>query len=129
MADSSFPAQPATTHRSSCVLLASATRSPEYRRVGGDRVRALGASGGGGSHTPTSLGVIVVNAMQRIGPPASPRPGAALLTVRAVAAHLAVSEKTVRRLIQRGQLTVLRVGRSLRIAEADLRAYLNCCRQ
>jgi len=52
-----------------------------------------------------------------------------LLTVRSVAARLEVSDKTVRRLIQSGQLPALRIGHGLRISEDDLRRYLNSCRQ
>jgi excisionase family DNA binding protein len=62
-------------------------------------------------------------------PHALPRPLNTLLTVRVVAARLEVSEKTVRRLIQSGQLPALRIGHSLRISEDDLRSYLNSCRQ
>jgi excisionase family DNA binding protein len=62
-------------------------------------------------------------------PHALPRPVTALLTVRVAAVHLEVSEKTVRRLIQSGQLPALRIGHSLRISEDDLRHYLNSCRQ
>jgi excisionase family DNA binding protein len=38
---------------------------------------------------------------------------------------LRVSEKTVRRLITAGALAAYRVGRRVRISEADLRAFLN----
>jgi excisionase family DNA binding protein len=38
-----------------------------------------------------------------------------LLTVRDVAAHFQVSEKTIRRLIKAGDLPFVRVGRSIRI--------------
>lgn len=41
------------------------------------------------------------------------------LTVADVAASLQVSEKTVRRLILRGELKASRVGRSIRIAPED----------
>lgn len=40
---------------------------------------------------------------------------AQFLTVRDVAAHLQVSEKTIRRLIKTGSLPVVRFGRSVRI--------------
>lgn len=55
-------------------------------------------------------------------------PPGQLLTLREVATQLRLSEKTVRRLVARGDLLALRLGRSLRIAEDDLRAYLNRCR-
>ena len=44
------------------------------------------------------------------------------LTVVECAALLAVDHKTIRRLIDRGELPALRVGRVLRIAPADLEA-------
>ncbi len=47
-----------------------------------------------------------------------------LLTVREVAAALRVSTMTVYRLIQAGQLQATRVGRSYRIWENDVTAYL-----
>jgi excisionase family DNA binding protein len=51
-----------------------------------------------------------------------------MLTVADAAALLRVSGKTVRRLIERGALPVHRVGRGLRISEADLREYLRATR-
>jgi excisionase family DNA binding protein len=60
---------------------------------------------------------------------ASPPPIPKLLTVPIVAEHLNVSDKTVRRLVHSGELTPTWIGRSLRIAEDDLRSYLNRCRQ
>ena len=47
-----------------------------------------------------------------------------LLTVPDAAEALQVSSKTVRRLIARGELSALRVGRQLRIPPRDLHAYL-----
>jgi len=47
-----------------------------------------------------------------------------LLSVAAVALHLGVSEKTVRRLIQSGKLPSLRVGRQIRVSEPDLAAFI-----
>jgi excisionase family DNA binding protein len=44
------------------------------------------------------------------------------LTVAECAALLAVDHKTVRRLIERGELPALRVGRALRISPDDLSA-------
>ncbi len=41
-------------------------------------------------------------------------------SIKKVAAALDVSEKTVRRMIARGELRAHRVGRQLRIAESDL---------
>jgi excisionase family DNA binding protein len=43
--------------------------------------------------------------------------------VRDVASELVVSEKTVRRLIDNGEIRTHRVGRSIRISEEDLAAY------
>jgi excisionase family DNA binding protein len=47
-----------------------------------------------------------------------------LLSVQAVAAYLDMSEKTVRRLLAKGDLPSHRIGRLLRISEADLQAFL-----
>lgn len=49
------------------------------------------------------------------------------LTVQEVAAQLRVSERTVRRLISRGQLQVVRIGRSVRITPAALVAMIEAC--
>ena len=48
--------------------------------------------------------------------------GPPYLSVAECAALLAVDHKTIRRLIDRGQLPALRVGRVLRIDPADLEA-------
>jgi excisionase family DNA binding protein len=48
-----------------------------------------------------------------------------MLTVQEVADRLAVSESTVIRLIESGEITAHRVGKQLRIAEEDLAAYLD----
>jgi excisionase family DNA binding protein len=58
--------------------------------------------------------------MKASSPARSPR----LLSVQAVAAYLDMSEKTVRRLVARGDLPSHRIGRLLRISEPDLRAFL-----
>ncbi|MBW3578292.1 MAG: helix-turn-helix domain-containing protein [Actinobacteria bacterium] len=47
-----------------------------------------------------------------------------LLTVSEVAAELRVSNMTVYRLIRRGQLSALRVGKNYRVRQQDLAAYL-----
>lgn len=49
----------------------------------------------------------------------------ALRDVSEVAARLGVSTKTVRRAIGRGDLPAHRLGRLLRISDADLAAYLS----
>lgn len=51
-------------------------------------------------------------------------PALPLLTVAEVAARLGLCTKTVRRRIADGGLPVHRLGRSLRVSEADLGAYL-----
>lgn len=57
-------------------------------------------------------------------------PGAhALLDIPAVATRLGVSSKTVRRLIDRGELAVHRIGRLLRMSEVDLHSYVARQRQ
>ena len=52
-----------------------------------------------------------------------------LLSISAVAGTLSVCERTVRRSIVRGDLPSHQVGRSVRVSEADLRAYLAGARQ
>jgi excisionase family DNA binding protein len=52
-----------------------------------------------------------------------------LLTVQQVAANLGVSTKTIRRMIKNGTLHHHRVGRAVRVAAEDLRAYTNSIRQ
>jgi excisionase family DNA binding protein len=47
-----------------------------------------------------------------------------LLTVDSVAKRLDVSVKTTRRLIDRGDLPVHRIGRLIRVSESDLFLYL-----
>jgi excisionase family DNA binding protein len=59
-------------------------------------------------------------------PAATPTP---LLDVPAVARRLRVSGKTVRRLIDRRALPVHRIGRLLRVSEADLQSYITTQRQ
>ena len=56
-------------------------------------------------------------------PKTSP-PAASHLTVKEVAAQLRVSQRTVRRLISRGLLQVVRIGRSVRITPAAIRSML-----
>lgn len=46
------------------------------------------------------------------------------LTVAEVARHLRVSNMTVYRLVNSGQLPAVRVGRGYRIREGDVRKYL-----
>jgi excisionase family DNA binding protein len=46
------------------------------------------------------------------------------LTVAEVARHLRVSNMTVYRLVNSGQLSAVRVGRGYRIREDDVRTYL-----
>jgi excisionase family DNA binding protein len=46
------------------------------------------------------------------------------LTIPDVAELLSLSTRSVRRLIEHGQLPVHRFGGAVRIAEADLRAYI-----
>lgn len=53
-----------------------------------------------------------------------PVPRVELLTVGEVASMMRVSNMTVYRLIKRGQLDAVRVGRSYRIRRQDLVSYL-----
>lgn len=48
----------------------------------------------------------------------------ALMTVPGAADHLGVSVRTLRRLIERGDLPSVRVGRSRRVDPEDLEAYI-----
>jgi excisionase family DNA binding protein len=50
---------------------------------------------------------------------------ARFLTVAEVARHLRVSNMTVYRLVNSGQLSAVRVGRGYRIREDDVRTYLD----
>jgi excisionase family DNA binding protein len=50
--------------------------------------------------------------------------GDRLLTIEQVAERLAVARRTVFRLIERGELRVVRIGRATRIAESDLSEYI-----
>ena len=47
-----------------------------------------------------------------------------LLTIKDVAERLQVSGRTIHRLIDIGDLTVIRIGRSIRISEDALKAFL-----
>ena len=58
-----------------------------------------------------------------------PISGAPLLTVPEVAKRLRLSQRTVRRLIESGDLVCLRFGRAVRVSEEDLAVYLAKCRQ
>jgi excisionase family DNA binding protein len=48
-----------------------------------------------------------------------------LLTIRQVAVYLAVSEKTVRRLIAAGRMRCVRIGRLIRIDPGDVSRWLS----
>lgn len=53
---------------------------------------------------------------------------ALLLSVAEVARRLGVSPKTVRRLIDSKAIVIHRIGRQIRISEADLATYIRCQR-
>jgi excisionase family DNA binding protein len=63
------------------------------------------------------------NSMKTRPDPALPSP-ARLHDVAGVASRLGVSEKTVRRMIDRAELPAHRIGRLLRVSEEDLADYL-----
>jgi excisionase family DNA binding protein len=65
-----------------------------------------------------------VRASHAKGPCAPTDEGAPLLSVAQVAERLRLCSKTVRRRIAEGGLPVHRIGRSLRISEADLGDFL-----
>ncbi len=52
-------------------------------------------------------------------------PNTLLLTIDEVADHLRISTRTVRRLIQTGELPTVPIGRNLRIRRYDLSAYVD----
>jgi excisionase family DNA binding protein len=52
---------------------------------------------------------------------------AALMTVAEAAAAFRVSTKTIRRLIARGELACVRIGRSIRLRQEDLSYYVTAC--
>ncbi len=52
-----------------------------------------------------------------------------LLRPREAAAFLSISERTLKRLVARGDLGSVRVGKALRFEEAELRAFLTRNRQ
>ena len=56
------------------------------------------------------------------------RADAQLLTVSAAAHFIDMSEKTVRRLIDDGQLPAHRIGNRIRIDQEELRRFLGRCR-
>lgn len=56
--------------------------------------------------------------------PQHPGAGGRFMTVSEVARHLRVSNMTVYRLINSGQLPAVRVGRGYRMREDDVRRYL-----
>lgn len=51
--------------------------------------------------------------------------GPLALTIAAAAEALSVSPRTVRRLIDRGELAPIRIGRSVRLSTEDLHAYID----
>ena len=60
--------------------------------------------------------------------PASP-PGERLYTLQDIARKAKVSIKTVRRLVDAGELTTHRIGTQIRVSEGDWQAYLVRSRQ
>ena len=59
----------------------------------------------------------------------SPRSATRLLTVAETAEFLRLSDKTVRRMIARGDLVSHRIGSSLRLYEHEVRAFVSERRQ
>ena len=62
-------------------------------------------------------------ARDRVPSERTPRPGR-LFSVPEAADQLGISDKSVRRAIQRGDLVAHRIGRLLRISEADLALFV-----
>ena len=68
--------------------------------------------------------------MKKTFAPASPPPiSGPLLSITAVAKRLDVSGRTVRRLIDNKAIAIHRIGRQIRISEADLAAYARSRRE
>ena len=59
---------------------------------------------------------------------AEAQPGHRFHSIPTVAERLDVSEKSVRRYIERGELAAYRIGGQIRIGEADLQNFLRSCR-
>jgi excisionase family DNA binding protein len=66
--------------------------------------------------------------MPRSNSPRPQRDHSQLLDIPAVARRLDVCDKTVRRLIGRGELRAHRIGRLLRISEEELDRFLDLSR-
>jgi excisionase family DNA binding protein len=66
-------------------------------------------------------------ALGRATSPATSTPTAStpLLTLKAVAAHLEVHQRTIRRWIEAGDLAAVRIGSVVRIRPADLDAFIS----
>lgn len=60
----------------------------------------------------------------RVVPFVQPQPVGKLLTIEQVAGLLQVSEKTVKRLITRGEIIRLKIGRSVRVTELEVSRYI-----
>ena len=60
----------------------------------------------------------------RVVPFVQPQPVGKLLTIEQVAGLLQVSEKTVKRLIARGEIVRLKIGRSVRVTEIEVARYI-----
>ena len=65
----------------------------------------------------------LVNIVTEDLPMSSSRP-IRLLTISEAAEYLAISERSIKRLITRGDLPCIRVGSALRFAFADLEAFI-----
>jgi excisionase family DNA binding protein len=63
--------------------------------------------------------------MKRVDPKPQPRATARMLNVDDVATQLDISLKTVRRMIANGELRVHRIGRSIRISEAEFQSFIS----
>lgn len=51
-------------------------------------------------------------------------PAPRLLTIKDVAERLQVSGRTINRVVANGDLTVIRIGRAVRVSEEALKAFL-----
>ena len=68
--------------------------------------------------------VVPVESVQSMSGPSNSKIHGALLSVSDVAEALAVSERTVRRMIASGEISIVRLGRSVRVRQLDIDALI-----
>ena len=68
--------------------------------------------------------VVHIDSGQSMSGPSNSKIHGALLSVSDVAEALAVSERTVRRMIATGEISIVRLGRSVRVRQLDIDALI-----